>query len=444
MSLSLHRIFLLLMASAVMGSGVGYSKVYLYHLIFSCFLFIWTFHSIRNRQRTLYWPKNNFIYFLVFFFLWYVLSIFWSLDTLYAVTYIYYLFIGVSLVFLICAYTNSRERYIAVFKTLAIVSIIALILGLLESFTSFRLPTSPYSDYATLFGRKGTDFSEFESDIQALIKSAPTAFWGNPNNLAVAMVLLVPFFLMQNKKIFKLIGIFSVLLIILMTGSRGTFISFLLGLFVYIFLRGVKFWAPLFITGIFFSIFVFNNIDVLKSSDNKRISELASTGEILATYLFESSISEGSIGSRQQLIKNGLDALEKTGGWGVGGGGSIAVQEQIGGVAGKLLSMHNFWIEVLVEAGVLVFGFFMIWYISLALKLLKIYKSTKNSFYRYQSGSLFLAFAIFAIAAVSASSVIYFFPMWIMFGLSIALISIHKKEISLSHRIKTDAFIRSV
>lgn len=444
MKIKISTLFSLLMTSAVIGSGVGYSKLYLYHLILFFFLASWLFHSFHNNQTTLYWPKSNFINFLLFYFLWYALSIFWSVNVLHAVTYLYYLFIGVSLVFLICAYISTRERYLSVFKTLTIIFIVALILALLESFTPLRLPTSPYSDYAALFGRKGTDFAEFESDVQALIKSAPTAFWGNPNNLAVAMVLLVPFFLMQNKKSIKFIGLLSVLLVILMTESRGVFISFLFGLFVYFVLRGVRVWAPLLAFGIIFSTFIFNNIDVLKDSDNKRISELASVGEVLVTYFFESSTSEDSIGSRQQLIKNGLDALEKTGGLGVGGGGSIAVQEQAGGVAGKLLSMHNFWIEVLVEAGVVVFVLFVIWYTAIALNLFKIYRKTKDSFYRYQSGSLFLAFSIFAIAAVSASSVIYFFPMWIMFGLSIALISIYKKEILLSHRTKTDAFIKSV
>jgi teichuronic acid biosynthesis protein TuaE len=440
MKIKFSTLFSLLMGSAVIGSGVGYSKLYLYHLILFFFLTSWVVYSFCNKQTTLYWPKNNYFNFLLFLFSWYALSILWSINALYALTYLYYLFVGISLVFLICAYINTRERYLRVFKTLAVISTVALILALLESFTPLRLPTSPYSDYAALFGREGIEFAEFESNIQALIKSAPTSFWGNPNNLAVAMVLLMPFFLMQNKNSIKYIGLLSVLLVILMTGSRGVFISFLFGLFAYFVLRGVRFWVPLLTFGIFFSAFIFNNIDVLKGSENKRISELASVGEVLFAYLFEDSTSEDSIGSRQQLIKNGLNALEKTGGLGVGGGSSIAVQEQAGGVAGRLLSMHNFWVEVLVEAGVVVFVLFIIWYVSIAINLLKIYIKTKESFYRYQSSAMFLVFFVFAIAAVSASSVIYFLPMWIMFGLSIALISIHKREITNSLQAQANKF----
>lgn len=58
-------------------------------------------------------------------------------------------------------------------------------------------------------------------------------------------------------------------------------------------------------------------------------------------YLFEERTSTDSIGVRQTLIRNGLEALKKSHHIGVGGGGSVAVQENIGGVAGKTFSMHN-------------------------------------------------------------------------------------------------------
>ena len=34
----------------------------------------------------------------------------------------------------------------------------------------------------------------------------------------------------------------------------------------------------------------------------------------------------------------------------------------------------------------------------------------------------------FIPAAIAASSTIYFFPMWIMFGMAIAVISLYKKQ----------------
>jgi hypothetical protein len=40
----------------------------------------------------------------------------------------------------------------------------------------------------------------------------------------------------------------------------------------------------------------------------------------------------------------------------------------------------------------------------------------------------------FIPAAIAASSTIYFFPMWIMFGMGIAVINLYRKNLLLPHR----------
>ena len=75
---------------------------------------------------------------------------------------------------------------------------------------------------------------------------------------------------------------------------------------------------------------------------------------------------EGSIGWRRQLIDNGLGAFQKSYGFGLGAGGTVANQEIIGPVAGRFTSMHNFWIEVLVEIRAVVAIIFFFWIISIA------------------------------------------------------------------------------
>jgi O-antigen ligase len=123
-----------------------------------------------------------------------------------------------------------------------------------------------------------------------------------------------------------------------------------------------------------------------------------------------------------------MDALWASNGLGIGGGGSLEVQEKFGGVGGKVASMHNFWIEILVDAGVLFFVLFMTWYFVIIWKLYKIYKKAKDLIYRYHAGVVCFGMLIFLIAAVSASSVIYFFPMWLMFGMSTSLIRIYRTQ----------------
>ena len=89
--------------------------------------------------------------------------------------------------------------------------------------------------------------------------------------------------------------------------------------------------------------------------------------------------------------------------------------------------MHNFWVEILVDGGVLFFLVFMAWYVFIIFKLYTIGIHTKHNKYKYYSQSLFLSMVSFLPGAISASSVIYELPMWILFGFSIANINNYKR-----------------
>ncbi|QFU01501.1 Teichuronic acid biosynthesis protein TuaE [Halomonas sp. THAF5a] len=436
MKIKFSTVVLFFFASAVFGSGVGYSKLYLFHVALVIFVFSFLCCFVQNgRQSTIIKPKSHFISFLYFMFFWYALGILWSVEPLYTLRYLFYIAVGISIAFIVSAYAVTRQRYLSLYSVLKYCFLLAIAIAFLESFTSFRLPTSPYSEYAKLFGRDATNFSEIDYSVHELIRSVPTSFWGNPNNFSVAMTLVAPFFLFHRNYLMKIIGMLSILLLIVMAGSRGAFLALVFGFFVFLFIKGWSYFlSALVVLFLSFSLFV-NSIEVLKQSEYKRVAELAWTGDAAYSYLFEQEESTNSIGARQQLIQNGLNALWSSGGIGVGGGGSQYVQERLGGVAGKFTSMHNFWVEILVDAGFVFFSFFMVWYFSLSYNLYKVYKKSFDNFYRYQAGSLFVAMMTFLVSAVSASSVIYLLPMWLMIGMAIALNGLSKKEIYDENRI---------
>ena len=95
--------------------------------------------------------------------------------------------------------------------------------------------------------------------------------------------------------------------------------------------------------------------------------------------------------------------------------------------------MTNFWIEILVEGGVIFFSLMIVWYGSIIINLYKISRLGSNNEIKYYASALVLTMIGFIPAAVAASSTIYFFPMWIMFGMAIAVISIYRKEESIHH-----------
>ena len=140
------------------------------------------------------------------------------------------------------------------------------------------------------------------------------------------MATLMPFFLFCPRLIVKVIGTLLILLIIIMAGSRGAFIGAVFGIAVYFAITHFQRFLILFFFGILISSVLIGGIDELKMSENKRVAEFAHTTDILLEYVTQANTEGASISVRQQLIKNGLNALYVTGGLGVGGGGSKAVQ----------------------------------------------------------------------------------------------------------------------
>jgi teichuronic acid biosynthesis protein TuaE len=364
-------------------------------------------------------------------FIWYLFSILWSIKIEYTVEYLFYLICGLSIIITLIYYMKTIKIQNIVFKILAIIFIVEIILSLLEAFTPFRLPISPFSKYVTYFGREMKIGNDLDDTAIREILQMPTGFQWNPNNLAITFLILTPFFLLHSNKWFKYLGVFSILVLIIKSSSRGAFLAFLFMIFLYfVSLNKKRFFIFLFILIFIIPILsLFSvNLEFLKNSKNHNIRDIAYSFDALKMYLSFEDLSEtDSIGIRKTLIYNGIEALKESNYIGVGGGCSTAVQENLGGVAGRIASMHNFWIEMLVDSGVIFTFLFIIWYIYITLKLYIIGISTKDKIFKYYSQSLFLSMSAFSIGCVSASSVIYLFPMWLMFGFAIATINNYKR-----------------
>jgi teichuronic acid biosynthesis protein TuaE len=424
MKINLENIVLSFLASAAIGVGISFGKLYLFHIM----LIILFFSVIYIKKGVIknFFPTNwiDFVPFLLFF--WYAFSIFWSISFIYSLKYIFYLFCGISILLVITKYSISITRLNKVYQVLRIVFSVEIIIALLEGLSLFRWPISPFSSYVSFFGR---NMAIYEDTVQTSIDylmTMPTGFHWNPNNLAVLMVILFPFSLISINIKNKLIGIIFTLSIIVMTGSRGTFLALLFMLFVYFIFYEKRWVLSILILSLSIVIFFF----LVNYTSIQKIHEIANSLEALKIYLFENvQSSGGSLGVRQKLITIGLEGFKNTHGIGFGAGGSVAYIESLGGVGvHKVSSIHNFWVEMLIEGGIIIFLIFVFWYVNIFRKLFIIYSHSKNEALKYFSGALSLSLVGFTIAAVSASSVIYFLPMWIMFGMCISVVRINTTD----------------
>jgi len=423
----------LMIGSAIIGIGISFADFYLFHFLLFALILVYLL-QVRSIGLKLNFGKRIGNYDLIFFWmiLWYSFSIFWAPDIGYAGKYIFYIFCGISISMTIIYFCKTEEKLNALFKTIGGVLLVELVFALLESFTNFRLPISPYSSFLHYFGKEAVNFSELDNIFVYSDFRPPTGFHWNTNNLAIAMVMILPFFLCSHQIGFKVLGTLAISIIIVLAASRAVFLGLILILCLYLIVIKKKI-ATLFLIWITV-IGMFWGMNQLSESENPRINEIANSIEAISLYIKGDIDVGGSLGWRRELVNNGIDALINSKGLGVGAGGSVAIQEKLGGVAGRFTSMHNFWIELLVEGGIIFFGIFLLWYGSTIFNLLKISKWNKNKKLSYYASSLFLSMIGFVPAAIAASSTIYFFPMWIMFGMAIAVINFYRKNILLLNR----------
>lgn len=427
------RLCWLLCFSAVVGSSVGYSKIWLFHIVFLAYILLRGRSLANDGYKLLTTPvTGDVLKLLLAFGGWYFLSGAWALNGWYWARYMGYLMLGGGLLLAVVCCAPSEDAYSRVLRALKLAFLFALMLGLLEAFTSFRWPTSPYSDHAPVFAREAIDYSRFERDARAMLQSSPTSFWGNPNAFALAMVMVSPYFMLQPRRWFCLLGLTAISVVVIMTGSRGAMAGYLVGLALcLLWLRYEHVVALIFLVlcGIMVAPLVKSSV----YADSPRLAQISTLPGDLGRYFAPvgptAPLVGDSIDVRKGVARLGIAAFMETGGRGVGAGGSQAVLEA--GQEGQgVSSMHNFWIEVLVDGGVIAILLVCVLFALCGARLRKILIGSGSVFCRDQARILMLSLVIFAVGCVSVSSPIYFLPMWILLGLSVALIEIDRRGVA--------------
>ncbi len=424
-----NRLFFALIISAFLGVSISFSDFYLFHLILIISSTIWLYQVKENDYKINFSIiLENYVPSMILIFLWYLFSLSWTPNIELGFKYIFYLICGLSIFLSVIYFCSNIQNLNKIFYVLSILICIEIAIALIESFTLFRMPVSSYSSIASFLGKEPVNFSEFDNIFIYSRVRPPTGFRWNTNDLAICMIIALPFFLCSKKTSVKVFGILSITTIVIMTASRAVFLSLILVYTLYLLLIKKRMGTLSLIWTI--SLFIFWSMSQLSESENPRINELANSVDALILYLSGDIDLGGSLEWRRELVDNGLKAFFNSYGLGLGAGGSAANQEIIGPVAGRFTSMHNFWIELLVEGGLFVAILILIWILRIIYRLFVISRTSTDLYIAYYSKSLFLSMAAFIPAAVAASSTIYFFPMWILFGFTVSVISLsHEKSI---------------
>jgi teichuronic acid biosynthesis protein TuaE len=129
--------------------------------------------------------------------------------------------------------------------------------------------------------------------------------------------------------------------------------------------------------------------------------------------------------NRKNLILNGIYFLQKSHYMGVGAGNIEALMKEAPKKVTKI-NLHNWWLEVLVDFGVIIFVLYMalyVWMLWRLWKLARLKTSPEISpLVRWGAVSSLAALVGYVFGGVAPSTAIHYTPMWISYGLGLAVI----------------------
>lgn len=337
---------------------------------------------------------------------WSVLSIFWSDNTAAALRWTLFLTMMAGLAIGIPLACRRRRSAIRLLIALGITFTFATAVAVAELRFGIRLPTS-----ALVGTSRDTGFA--------------TSLFGNQNNFATYLSLTLPYFLclpivFRDARLIALgtIGGTVTLAALLFTGSRSNLIATFL---------------------------VLGGLVIVLATDRRRRGRVVAGGAVavLAALLVIPSLGGGGliplpervvtkfdisilsqqrkqgIGSgavRASVLNEGLALVADSGGLGVGAGNAETSVRSLANFTG-VENLHNWWLEVLVNLGVVGFGLYLGLYLTLLRGQLRAARRTDDPFVRWLGLAGGLSLVGFVVGSLGPSSVIHFAPMWLTLGL---------------------------
>jgi O-antigen ligase len=262
------------------------------------------------------------------------------------------------------------------------------------------------------------------------------SLFGNQNNFATFLSISLPYFaalpIVYKDVRLKAIGFggaAAALIFILLAGSKtGVLASglVLIGLLVVVG-SDRKARGRLLVAGATAALAVLLVIPSLLGGGLVKLDERTVT-KLNFTVLQEQIAGQsGSGGARDQLLHDGLAIVGETNGLGVGAGNAetrVRTLVEFPGVA----NLHNWWLEVLVDGGIVALALYLLFYLTLFRRQLRLARSHPDSLVRYMGLAGSLSLLGWVIGSIGPSTAIHFAPMWIMFGLGMGTLVLARRQ----------------
>jgi teichuronic acid biosynthesis protein TuaE len=348
---------------------------------------------------------------------WSLMSVAWAENISAAIRWTSFLTMMVGLALAIPMCFTTRHRVIQLFKVLGWTFAGVTAFSFVEIAAGVRLPTS------RLAGQAGG--SAF----------AATSVFGNQNNFATFLTLALPYlvalplvFKERRLRIIGLVGTLADLTALLLTGSKDNLLAAALVFLTLIFFLATDPKQRTRLLGAVVIVVVALAVIVPSVSGSGLIPLPKRAVDKFSFTLLQKEIAtgQGSGGARASLLGDGIDFIGQSGGVGVGAGNAETRVLELPVFPG-VSNMHNWWLEVAVDLGLIGLVLYLVYYVLLLVRQLRAARRAIDPLVQYMCLSGTAAMVGFTVGSLGPSTMIAFSPMWVMFGLSMTAIAIAER-----------------
>ncbi len=347
--------------------------------------------------------------------LWSALSILWARDTVAAARWTLFLAMMAGMACAIGIAGRSSHGLTRIFKVLGATFCLAIAIAMAELVLGVRLPTS------ALLGQ----------DRQ--VAFGATSLFGNQNNFATFLTLSLPYFLLLpvvsrdiRLRILGVGGTLAALGALLYTGSKSNLLALgivLLGLVALT--AGDRRGRGRVIGAV--AVAVVSLVVVVPAVTGGggliKLPTRALDKFSFSTLSGQVNSDTGSGGVRSSLQLDGLNLFVESGGLGVGAGNAESEVAALPN-APPVPNLHNWWLEVLVNGGVIGFACWFALYLYLVSRCLRVGWRARDPFVKYLGFAGALSLLGFIAGGLAPSTSIHFGPLWIAVGLAMAAVAV--------------------
>lgn len=395
---------LLIIDNALILFEVSFLNITFFRL-FLAFLILLYFVNCLKHQK-IHFNKNLQIYNL-FFYIWFfdiISSVLWAQDKYSVLSGIFYFLIYYIVMLCITKLVDEKMEN-RVVKILQFSAFIVLFLALIEYLDYFRFSNSRY------YGITNHDL------FLTSAYKAVTGPFHNENDFSLFLGFLFPFLIigiLKSKKSFKCLFLILTLFLtylVYFNNSKLVLIMLVFQVFCFfIFIKWkkfsssvkylVSFFCVIFLIVTVIGVLIPYTIELVKASFNNSANIRLNLILTLKYSMLETHFLGAGIGNFKFVIDPNL-------------------------YTGGIVNPHNWWVELMVEHGLLIFILYSIVFTSLIFNLYSVFKKS--------NGENLLALAIMitmlgtVIGALSPSSYFNFWPMWFWMGIGLAVINNSRK-----------------